>query len=121
MSSLSGSGQGRFYIIGNCISYYIKKHKYETEKKVLYARRESAVSFSAIRKALKKVYDKSGTERTINNDVGKRLSKIRQQFDTQYRTRQSVRSSSALAAQAGRRIGAGRLERISEGRLGWVL
>ena len=25
MSSLSGSGQGRFYIIGNCISYYIKK------------------------------------------------------------------------------------------------
>ena len=25
MSSLSGSGQGRFYIIGNCISYYIQK------------------------------------------------------------------------------------------------
>lgn len=25
MSSLSGSGQGRFYIIGNTISYYIKK------------------------------------------------------------------------------------------------
>ena len=25
MSSLSGSGQGRFYIIGNCISYYTKK------------------------------------------------------------------------------------------------
>ena len=25
MSSLSGNGQGRFYIIGNCISYYIKK------------------------------------------------------------------------------------------------
>lgn len=25
MSSLSGSGQGRFYIIGNCIFYYIKK------------------------------------------------------------------------------------------------
>ena len=25
MSSLSGSGQGRFYIIGNCISYCIKK------------------------------------------------------------------------------------------------
>ena len=25
MASLSGSGQGRFYIIGNCISYYIKK------------------------------------------------------------------------------------------------
>ena len=33
MSSLSGSGQGRFYIIGNCISYYIKNLQQDVHEK----------------------------------------------------------------------------------------